>query len=108
MRSKPRGKTQIIKYTSFNTQLFHYSNDNNIEELARVVVVEHLSFSFGEKIDFVNNCQQALNHSTYHVLITTFTHTLLIFIKKENNFDNFFLKKIIGHVFIYSDIWSDH
>ena len=45
---------QILRYVSPNNQLFHYSNANNKDELARMVVVKYLSFNFGEKVGFIN------------------------------------------------------
>ena len=54
----------------------------NREELAKMISIEHLSFSFGEKIGFVNYCQNALNLSAKRVLRTTLTHTLHSLYKK--------------------------
>ena len=62
-KSKANGQTQISRYAFANDQLFRYSDANNIEELARMVAVEHLTFNFGEKVGFVNYCQKALNPS---------------------------------------------
>ena len=45
-------QTQIARYTTSSNPLFHYTYTNNKEELARMVAVGHLSFSFGEKIGF--------------------------------------------------------
>ena len=67
-------QTQIVRYASPNTKLFHYFNANNREELARMIFVEHLSFSFGKKVDFVNYCQQVLKSFAYRVPKTTLTH----------------------------------
>ena len=50
-----RTQTQITGYASFSP-LFHYTDTNNREELAKFIFVEHLSFSFGEKIGFVDYC----------------------------------------------------
>ena len=51
MRS--RVEIQIAKYASSNTQLFRYSDANNREKLA-CMVIEHLPFNFGKKVSFVN------------------------------------------------------
>ena len=85
VRSKSRGQTQIARHASPNNQLFRYSYVNNIEELACIVVVEHLPFNFCEKVDFVNYCQRTLNHVVCLVHIQFF-----IFIKKEKRYDKFF------------------
>ena len=45
---------------SSSSQLFKYSNVTNREELARFVCMEHLSFSFGEKMTFTNYVHKAL------------------------------------------------
>ena len=55
---------QIFGYAcSFSTpsQLFKYSDETNKVELAKMISMEHLSFNFGEKVGFVNYCQNALN-----------------------------------------------
>ena len=52
-KSKAKGQMQIFRYASANDQLFRYSDTNNKKELACMVAVEHLSFNFGEKVDFV-------------------------------------------------------
>ena len=90
MKSKAKVQTQIVRYTSPNTQLFRYFDTNNREELARMIAVEHLHFSFDEKVDFVNYCQRALNPSTYRVLRTTLTRTLFdLYKKRKKRFDKF-------------------
>lgn len=60
--NKPRRKenqTQIFKYPTNHT--FQFSVENNHKELARFVFTEHLSFSFDEKLGFVDHCQNVLN-----------------------------------------------
>ena len=94
-RSKLKGQTQIAWYVSHNIQLFHFSDANNKEELARAVAVEHLPFNVGEKVDFVNYCQRVLNLIVCCVSRTTFTCTLIIFIKKEKRFYQIFFKKLM-------------
>ena len=51
-----RSQTQIPRYATPNQQLFRYNDEQNREELARMVAVEHLSFSFGERVGFINYC----------------------------------------------------
>ena len=68
------GETQNA--TSANLSNFHYSDKRNREELAKYVAVDHLSFSFGEKLGFNNYCQKALNPQAKRVPRTTLTRTL--------------------------------
>ena len=82
MKSKVKGQMQIFKYASSINQLFHFSDVNNKEELARMITIEHLPFNFGEKVGFLNYCQKILNPSTYHVPRTTLTRTLFNLYKK--------------------------
>ena len=93
-RSKLKGQTQIAWYVSHNIQLFHFSDANNKEELARAIAVEHLPFNVGEKVDFVNYCQRVLNPIVCRVPRTIFT-CIIFFYKKEKRFDNFFLKNLM-------------
>jgi hypothetical protein len=58
--------TQISRYVTSHP-LFQYSDKKNKEELAKMVSMEHLSFSFGEKVGFVNYCQNALNPSAKRI-----------------------------------------
>ena len=48
-----------------------------------MVVVDHLSFSFGEKVDFINYCRRALNPATCRVLRTTLTRSLNDIYKRD-------------------------
>ena len=88
-RSRSRVQTQIPRCVSLNTQLFCYFDANNREELTRIVVVEHLSFSFGKKVDFVNYCQRVLNPIVCRVPRTIFT-CIIFFIKKKKDLIIFF------------------
>ena len=55
-----------------------------------MVVVEHLSFSFGEKLGFINYCKNALNLQATRVPRTTLSHTHYIsFIKKKQELHDF-------------------
>lgn len=47
-----KSKRQILKYPINPT--FHFSVGKFCEELAKFIFVEHLSFSFDEKIDFID------------------------------------------------------
>ena len=53
-REKYDGETQNA--VSANLSNFYYSDKKNREELAKCVAVDHLSFSFGEKLGFNNYC----------------------------------------------------
>ena len=98
---------QIFRYVTPNNQLFCYSDVNNMKKLARMVTVEHLSFNFGEKVDFVNYCQKTLNLSACRVPKTTLTRTLFNLYKKVKKKIKYF-KNFDGRVAICSDIWSNH
>ena len=50
-----------------------------------MVAVEHLPFSFGEKVDFVNYCQRTLKLNACHVPRTILTRTIFHIYKKEKN-----------------------
>ena len=64
---RTRSQSQIPKYATPNQQLFRYIDEQNREELARMVAVEHLSFSFGERVGFINYCRRALNPAACRV-----------------------------------------
>ena len=105
-----RSQTQITGYeTSPNpTSLFRYSDEKNREELAKLVSVEHLAFNFGEKLNFVTYCQNALNPAAKRVPRTTLTRTIKKLYKKgKAEFQNFFFN-FKGRVSLCCDIWSDH
>ncbi|KAK2654332.1 hypothetical protein Ddye_014188 [Dipteronia dyeriana] len=74
---KASNQGQISKYGTSTNQLFHYTSEKNKEELATMVVVEHLPFSFGEKVGFVNYCQTALNPAMQRVPRVTLTRALV-------------------------------
>ena len=78
-------QTQITGYTtsSLSSQLFKYSGEQNKLELARMISMEYLSFSFGEKDGFVNYCQKILNHSTKRVTRNTLKHYVYNLYKQE-------------------------
>ena len=66
-----------------------------------MVAVEHLPFSFGEKVDFINYCQRAFNLASYYVPRAILIRTVFVlYKKKEKIFDNFFLN-ILMVVFPY-------
>ena len=44
--------------------------------ITRMVVIEQLLFNFGEKVDFINYCHNALNPTTCNILRITITRTL--------------------------------
>ena len=48
-----------------------------------MVAVEHLPFGFGEKVCFVNYCQNALNPTMQRVPRPTLTRTLYSIYRKE-------------------------
>ena len=79
-------QTQISRYTCFSStssQLFKYSDETNKVELAKMISMEHLSFNFGEKIGFVNYCQNALNPCAKRIPKNTLKRTLYKLYSKE-------------------------
>ncbi|KAK2645870.1 hypothetical protein Ddye_021065 [Dipteronia dyeriana] len=75
--AKGNAQSQISRFSTSDTQLFKYSDQANREELARMVVVEHLPFSFGEKVGFIKYCHKALNPAACRVPRTTLTCTII-------------------------------
>ncbi|KAK3218455.1 hypothetical protein Dsin_012425 [Dipteronia sinensis] len=73
-----------------------------------MVAVEHLPFSFGEKVGFNNYCQRALNPAACRVHRTTLTEALENIYEKEKKMLEKFLEKYNGRVSVCADIWSDH
>ena len=73
-----------------------------------MVAVEHLPFNFGEKVDFINYCQKALNLSACHVPRTTLTRIFFNLYKKSKKELIQYFKNYDGRIVICSDIWSDH
>ena len=74
--TRTRSQSQIPRYATPNQQLFRYTDEQNREELARMVAVEHLSFSFDERVGFINYCRRALNPIACHVPRSMLTQTL--------------------------------
>ena len=74
-----------------------------------MVAVEHLPFGFGEKVGFVNYCQNALNPAMQRVPRSTLTRTLNTIYKREkkNKLKSFFYQ-FQGHVSVCADIWTDN
>lgn len=54
-----KNQTQISRYSTNST--IYFSIEKNHEALTRLIFVEHLSFSLGEKIGFVDYFQEVLN-----------------------------------------------
>ena len=70
-----------------------------------MVTVEHLSFSFCEKVGFVNYIQKVLNPSAYRVSRSIFTRTLFNLYKKKSKKDLIkYFKNYDSRVTICSDI----
>ena len=69
-----------------------------------MVAVEHLPFSFGENVGFINYCRQALNPIACRIARATLTETLEKICDKEKRK----LEKYNSRVSVYVDIWSDH
>ncbi|KAK3212678.1 hypothetical protein Dsin_017384 [Dipteronia sinensis] len=107
-QAKSSSQSQILRYATPNQQLFKYSNAKNREELARMVAVEHLPFSFGEKVGFNYYCQRALNPAACRVPRTTLTEALENIYEKEKKRLEKNLEKYNGRVSVCADIWSDH
>ena len=79
-------QTQIFGYTcsfSNSSQLFKYSDETNKIELAKMISIKHLSFNFGEKVGFVNYCQNALNPCAKRIPRNTLKRTLYKLYSKE-------------------------
>ena len=86
-------QTQIFKCTGSSTssQLFKYSDETNKVELAKMIYMKHLSFNFGEKVEFVNYCQNALNSCAKHIPRNTLKRTLYkLFLKEKKNCIKYF------------------
>ncbi|KAK3183515.1 hypothetical protein Dsin_030801 [Dipteronia sinensis] len=107
-QAKSSSQSQIPRYATPNQQLLKYSDAKNREELARMVAVEHLPFSFGENVGFNNYCQRALNPAACRVPRTTLTEALENIYEKEKKILENFLEKYNGRVSVCADIWSDH
>ncbi|KAK3222295.1 hypothetical protein Dsin_009320 [Dipteronia sinensis] len=107
-QAKSSSQAQILMYATPNQQLFKHSDAKNREELARMVAVEHLPFSFGEKVGFNNYCQRALNPTACRVPRTTLTEALENIYEKEKKMLENYLEKYNGRVSVCADIWSDH
>ncbi|KAK2638186.1 hypothetical protein Ddye_025981 [Dipteronia dyeriana] len=101
-------QSQIFRFSTPNTQLFKYSDQANREELARMVVVEHLPFSFGEKVGFIKYCQKALNPAACRVPRTTLTRTMYDIYKKEKRILKKYVANYKGRVSVCADIWTGH
>ncbi|KAK2635369.1 hypothetical protein Ddye_030161, partial [Dipteronia dyeriana] len=106
--SKGNAQSQISRFSTPDTQLFKYSDQANIEELARMVVVEHLPFSFGEKVGFIKYCHKALNPVACRVPRTTLTRTIYDIYKKKKRILKKYFTNYIGRVSVCADIWTDH
>ena len=69
-----------------------------------MVVVEHLPFSFGENVGFINYCWQALNPDVCRFSRVTLTETLeKIYIKEKRKLEKYF-EKYNGRVSVCADI----
>ncbi|KAK3194332.1 hypothetical protein Dsin_025642 [Dipteronia sinensis] len=105
---KGSNQAQISRYGTPNNQLFHYTSEKNKEQLAVMVVVEHLPFSFGEKVGFVNYCQNTLNPAMQRVPRVTLTRALFSIYKKEKHKLKSFFYQFKGRVSVCADIWTDN
>lgn len=99
---------QTHNATSSNLSSFHYSEKKNREELAKCVAVDHLSFSFGEKLGFNNYCVNALNPQAKRVPRTTLTRTLKSLYRKTKKDLEILFSNFDSKVSVCCDIWSDH
>lgn len=105
-----RDQTQISGFaTSSNSpQLFHYNEANCRSGLAEMVAIDHLSFSFGEKLGFTRFCQNFVNPSFKSIPRNTLKRNLLkLFKNSKIELITYFQNNNIN-VSICSDIWSDH
>ena len=69
-------QSQITEFATSNLSLFGYSEERNMNEIAKMVATEHLSFSFWENLGFKIYCQNALNPQFKFVLRTNIRQTL--------------------------------
>ena len=70
-----------------------------------MVAVEHLYFSFGEKLGFINYCKNALNPQATRVPRITLTRTLYKLYKKEKKELHDFLSLLMD-VYLYVAIYG--
>ena len=69
-----------------------------------MISMEHLSFNFGEKVGFVNYCQNALNPCAKRIPRNTLKRTLYkLYSKEKKELHQIFLN-LDGRVSICSDI----
>ena len=101
-------QTQISRYATPSNQLFRYTTENNREQLALMVATEHLPFGFGEKVGFINYCQNALNPAMQRVPRSTLTRTLHNIYSREKNILKTYFSEFQGRVSVCADIWSDN
>ena len=72
-------------------------------------MLEHLPFGFGEKVGFVNYCQNALNLAMQRVPRSILTHALNAIYKKEKkNRVKTFFNQFQGRVSICADNFGSH
>ncbi|KAK2651773.1 hypothetical protein Ddye_011629 [Dipteronia dyeriana] len=105
---KASNQGQISMYGTSTNQLFHYTSEKNKEELATMVAVERLPFSFGEKVGFVNYCQTALNPAMQRVPRVTLTCALFSIYKKEKHKLKSFFFQYQDRVSVCADILTDN
>ncbi|KAL5856117.1 hypothetical protein ACOSQ4_005919 [Xanthoceras sorbifolium] len=103
-----RHDSNSVRYASHNSQLFKYSDARNRKELAKIVAVENLSFSFGEKLGFLNYCHTALNPDACRVPRNIVIRTMFDIYKKEKRALVKYFKNYGGRVSVCTDIWYDH
>ncbi|KAK2637059.1 hypothetical protein Ddye_031851 [Dipteronia dyeriana] len=106
--AKGNAQSQISRFSTPDTQLFKYSDQANREELARMVAVEHLPFSFGEKVGFIKYCHKALNPAACRVPRTTLTRTMYDIYKNEKRILKKYFANYIGRVSVCADTCTDH
>ena len=70
---------------NLSSQLFKYYNAINREELAKFICMEHLSFSFGEKMTFINYVHKTFQPAACRSGKNTIKQYLLNLFKKEKN-----------------------
>ncbi|KAL5847296.1 hypothetical protein ACOSQ3_010820 [Xanthoceras sorbifolium] len=91
-----RVQHQISRYTSPNHPLFKHIDQNNRDQLARMVATEHLPFSFGEKTSFLKYYYNALNLVACRVPRTTLKRTMCDIYKKEKKSFSKIFSKLSG------------
>ena len=80
-----RDQTQITRFafSSISPQLFHYNEANCRSRLDEMIAIDHLSFSFDEKLSFTRFCKKIVNPSFKSIPKNTVKKNLLKVCRKS-------------------------